>query len=235
MNPDPGMADDVDEGPVGPGPERDDDPARRAAAAVRAAAHLLAGRDLTVAQLDELAGRFVGWGAAVGDAPVRDKRTFMVGRGGLAEFMLTGVPQPAPPDGSVLRFDELSCIGGPSSGTSMGFTYRRDGDETVAETVFGRAFEGPPERVHGGAVAAAIDESMSLILLLVGQPAYTVQLSIAFRAAAPLEQPVRFRSRLVRREGRKLFITCEGSSDEGVFAEAEGLFVLAPPLVTAPG
>jgi len=128
----------------------------------------------------------------------------------------------------VLSFDELSFIGGPSSGMSMGFTYRREGDETVAETSFGRAFEGPPERVHGGAVAAAIDESMSQILLLVGQPAYTVQLSIAFRAAAPLDQPVRFRSRLVRREGRKLFITCEGSSAEGVFAEAEGLFILAP-------
>ncbi len=222
-------------GPAGRGAGHDGDPDRRAAAAMRAASHLLAGRDLTDAQLDELARRVEGWATAVDDAPVRDKRAYMVRRGGLAEFMVTGVPQPPPPEGSVLRFDELSCIGGPSSGMSMGFTYRRDGDETVAETVFGRAFEGPPERVHGGAVAAAIDESMSLILLLVGQPAYTVQLSIAFRAAAPVEQPVRFRSRLVRREGRKLFISCEGSSDEGVFAEAEGLFVLAPPLVAPPG
>ena len=70
---------------------------------------------------------------------------------------------------------------------------------------------------------------MSLVLLFVGQPAYTVRLTISFRAPAPLHRPVQFRSRLVQREGRKLFIRCEGSSDEGVFAEADGLFVLAPP------
>ncbi len=202
---------------------------------MRSVGHLLAGRELTDGQLETLATALEGWSADVNAAPLRDKRAYMVTRGGLAEFMVTGVAQPPPPDGSRLRFDELSFIGGPSSGLSMGFTYRRDGAETVAETVFGRAFEGPPDRVHGGAVAAAVDESMSLVLLLVGQPAYTVGLTIAFRAAAPVGQPVAFRSRLVRREGRKLFITCEGSSDEGVFAEGEGIFILAPPLNVAAG
>jgi acyl-coenzyme A thioesterase PaaI-like protein len=196
---------------------------------MRRAGHLLAGRDLTEAQLERLGAVLDDWCAEVADAPVRDKRQFMLARGGMAEFLRTGVPQPPPADGDELAFDEVSFIGGPSSGLSMGFTYRREGDDAVAETVFDRGFEGPPERVHGGAVAAAIDESMSLVLLFVGQPAYTVRLTISFRAPAPLHRPVRFRSRLVQREGRKLFIRCEASSDEGVFAEADGLFVLAPP------
>jgi len=206
------------------------DPGRRAAAAMRRVGHDLAGLDIDDAHLERLATLLDTWHDEVAEAPVRDKRAFMLQRGGgLARFMVTGERQPPPPDGARVVFDELSFIGGASSGLSMGFAFRRDGEEMVAETSFGRGFEGPPDRVHGGAVAAAVDEAMSQVLHLVGQPAYTVQLSLSFRAPAPLGRPVTFRSRLERQEGRKLFIGCEGSSGEGVFVQGEGLFILAPP------
>lgn len=203
--------------------------ARRAAAQLRRAGHAMVGRELSDAQLARLAELLSPWCDEAEAAPGRDKRTFLLGRGGMAEFMRTGVVQPPPEDGSTLYFDDLSFVGGALNGFSMGFRYRREGDETVAETSFGPAFEGPPDRVHGAVVSAAMDEAMSLVLLLVGQPAYTANLTVRFRAAAPLDQPVQFRSRLVERDGRKLRITCEATSAEGVFAEADGLFILAPP------
>jgi acyl-coenzyme A thioesterase PaaI-like protein len=203
--------------------------ARRAAAALRRAGDTVTGRRLSGPQLERLAGVVEAWCDDVATAAPWDKREVLLAQGGMAEYMLTGMPQPAPPDGSELIFDEVSFVGGASSGVSMGFRYRRDGDEAVAETVFGPAFEGPPGRVHGGAVAGAMDEVLSLMLLFIGQPAYTVNLVVRFRSAAPLGEPVVFRSRLVGRDGRKLSVAAEGSSAEGVFAEAEALFVLAPP------
>lgn len=37
-------------------------------------------------------------------------------------------------------------------------TFRREGDEIVADVRFGRAFEGAPGRVYGGIVAAIFND-----------------------------------------------------------------------------
>ena len=101
----------------------------------------------------------------------------------------------------------------------------RDGDTAVATTTLGPAFEGAPGRAHGGVVGAILDETMGYVLPIIGEMAYTANLSIDYIAPAPLGVEVTFTARLRDRADRKLWIEAVGESADGVFVRAEALFL----------
>lgn len=101
----------------------------------------------------------------------------------------------------------------------------REGEEAVCHVTLGPAFEGAPGRAHGGIVAALIDETMGLVLSIVGTPGFTGRLTVTYRAPTPLGQPLEVRSRLAGRDGRKMTITAEMRSGQQLLAQAEGLFI----------
>ena len=79
--------------------------------------------------------------------------------------------------------------------------------------------------VHGGAVGAILDETMGYLLPIIGEMAYTANLSIDYIAPAPLGVEVSFTARLRDRADRKLWIEAVGESEDGVFVRAEALFL----------
>jgi acyl-coenzyme A thioesterase PaaI-like protein len=132
-------------------------------------------------------------------------------------------------------------VSGAANPTAADVIFRRDGDEIVAEVRFGPAFEGAPGRVHGGMVAAVFDDVTGGALALARAPAYTARLSVDYLAPVPVDVPVEFRTRLERRDGRKLHVTCVARHGTEVVARAEALFIAMPPgsvpasrVVTAP-
>jgi acyl-coenzyme A thioesterase PaaI-like protein len=112
-------------------------------------------------------------------------------------------------------------------GNPMGIAARlwREGDEAVCHVTLGAAFEGAPGRAHGGVVAALIDETMGLVLSVIGTPGFTGRLSVTYRAPTPLLRPLEVRARLAERTGRKMTITAELRTDGELLAQAEGLFI----------
>jgi acyl-coenzyme A thioesterase PaaI-like protein len=118
-----------------------------------------------------------------------------------------------------------SVVSGRTNPMGIGVHVIRCGDSAVATTVLGEAFEGAPGRAHGGIVGAIIDEAMGYVLPILGEMAYTANLTIDYVAPAPLGETITVTARLRDRAGRKLWIEAVGESARGVFVRAEALFL----------
>jgi acyl-coenzyme A thioesterase PaaI-like protein len=121
------------------------------------------------------------------------------------------------------------AVAGPANPTSVRLDVHRVGDEAVAAVSFGPAFEGALGRVHGGMVAAVIDDFTGFVLAMVGEPGFTGRLSVSYYHPVPIETTIELRARLARREGRKLFVDAEGRLGDRVLVRAEALMIVVDP------
>jgi acyl-coenzyme A thioesterase PaaI-like protein len=131
-------------------------------------------------------------------------------------------------EGATLGFPD-GLVGGQANPMGLGAAMRREGDEAVLRVTLGRAFEGAPGRSHGGVVATLLDETMGMVLSIVGSPAFTGRLTVNYRRPTPINRPLVCRARLLDREGRKLTIGAELHDGDQLLADAEGLFVTVNP------
>lgn len=144
----------------------------------------------------------------------------------LPENMKRGLFEGAPPDGARIDHFPDCVISGHANPLGVAIVVHREGDEAVARVTLGPAFEGAPGRAHGGVVAGIFDDVLGNVLTIVEQPAFTGELTIRYLAPTPLGVELEFRGRLIRREGRKLWIEGECTAPEGTkVAQAAGLFI----------
>lgn len=90
---------------------------------------------------------------------------------------------------------------------------------------FGAAYEGPPNTVHGGYLAATFDELLGLAQSLGGDPGMTGLLTVRYRRPTPLGVELRLEGTLDRTDGRKRFTSGRLWAGDELTAEAEGLFI----------
>ena len=213
----------------GHGPDGDDiaagtvvSPARLEAAAVlRRLGHAIVGHEVGDELFERVTATASGLLSDIEASPPRRRPTLNMSRD------LFVVP---PPEGGVRGSHFTDCIvTGPANPMGVAARIRRDGDDAVLESTLGDAFEGAPQRAHGGMVAALFDEAMGFVLSIVCTPAFTGRLSVTYRAPVPIGVPLQFRARLAGRDGRKLRITGEARHGEQLLAEAEALFVAVDP------
>lgn len=107
------------------------------------------------------------------------------------------------------------------------------GDRVLAHVHFGAAYEGPPGCVHGGYVAAVFDELLGAAQTLSDSAGMTARLIVNYRRPTPLRTDLVIEGRLVRVDGRKVFVEATCTAGGEVTAEAEGLFVTVDPNVLA--
>jgi acyl-coenzyme A thioesterase PaaI-like protein len=126
------------------------------------------------------------------------------------------------------RFDHSPFIG-LSNPMSPPMVVDYDDDGVICEVTFGSAYEGPPNCVHGGYVAAAFDEVLGATQSLSGAQGMTARLVVNYRSPTPLHTPLRILGQFERREGRKIFVAGQMFAGERLTAEAEGLFIAFDP------
>jgi acyl-coenzyme A thioesterase PaaI-like protein len=97
--------------------------------------------------------------------------------------------------------------------------------EVRARCTFTAAHSGSPSRVHGGVVAAALDEVVGVAAAAAGASGMTVALNVTLEAGTPFGVPVDIVGRYVRSEGRKRYASGEVRVDGNVTARAELLCV----------
>jgi uncharacterized protein (TIGR00369 family) len=117
-----------------------------------------------------------------------------------------------------------------SSGLNLRF-YETGPGEVTTEITTPERFQGFPGVVHGGVVAAILDETASRAAMA-GNPArfmYTAKLEISYRKPTPVGVLIRATGRVSRHHGRLAKATAELRLPDGtVTAEAEGLFAEVP-------
>ena len=90
---------------------------------------------------------------------------------------------------------------------------------------FGDVYEGPPGHVHGGFVAAILDEVLGAAQASTDQPGMTARLEVQYLAPTPLHTDLRAVGWIERVEGRKIFAVGEVRDGDRVTAKAQGLFL----------
>lgn len=121
-----------------------------------------------------------------------------------------------------------TCLGcGPDAAEGYHLKVRRDGDEIVARHVFEDRHSGAPGIAHGGAVATVVDDVLGFLLYVVRAPGVTRRLEVDYLKPVLTGVPYTVRARLDRRDGRKIWVSCECTDPDGVPAfRAVGLFIV---------
>ncbi|MCP4677591.1 MAG: PaaI family thioesterase [Deltaproteobacteria bacterium] len=105
--------------------------------------------------------------------------------------------------------------------------YRRDEDGSLLGRVwFGPEAEGPPGFVHGGALAAVLDEALGGVAWMSGHPVVSVRLSTKNLRPLPLDSIVTVEARVERVQGSKVYTAGSIFDDAGnKYSEGESLYI----------
>jgi acyl-coenzyme A thioesterase PaaI-like protein len=121
-----------------------------------------------------------------------------------------------------------TCFGcGPDAEAGLHAVARKVGDEVHCTYTFTSRHEGAPGIAHGGAVAALVDDVCGGLLFVVREPAVTRTLNVEYLKPVLVGVTYELVAKVDRREGRKLFITCEGRDAKGTLTfRGGGLFLV---------
>jgi acyl-coenzyme A thioesterase PaaI-like protein len=132
--------------------------------------------------------------------------------------------QQRPPDSDAFA----KCFGcGPRHPDGLFVRAFRTDTGVLSPIVVSRRYEGPPGAVHGGIVAAYMDEILGAAAYRgTGKASVTGELTVRYVAPAPLEAPLLGRGHMVTDHGRYIDVegTIEQLSDGRVVARARGRF-----------
>jgi acyl-coenzyme A thioesterase PaaI-like protein len=185
---------------------------REIAEAVRVLCHALGGSQASPERMRDLAAQLRGHGEALRDAEP------------------TSAPSPSGGPSMVPGMDDFhdrGPIAGRANPLAPPATLGVDRDAAIVagEVSFGPAFEGAPGIVHGGFVAAVLDEALGMASALSGRACMTAELTTRFRSHTPISAPLRIEARLVSVDGRKVQTSGEIIDGDTVLAEASGVFI----------
>ena len=198
-------------------PDREADARAWAGKAVRDIGHALVGRQASVELIDRVSTTL---DELVHELSAGAPRS----RPGRTEGEWADVPQEGV---DITSYDERP-VSGRSSPWGLDLRVRREGDEIVATCTLRAAHEGAPGRSHGGVVAALFDDVYGFVLNLIGEAAFTGELSVRYEAGVPIGVPIECRVRLSEREGRKLYMTGELLHDGAVLVRSKATFITIP-------
>jgi acyl-coenzyme A thioesterase PaaI-like protein len=198
-------------------PDREADARAWAGKAVRDIGHALVGHQASVELIDRVSTTLdeLVHELSAGATRSRPGRT----EGEWAEVPQEGV--------DITSYDERP-VSGRGSPWGLDIRVRREGDEIVATCTLRAAHEGAPGRSHGGVVAALFDDVYGFVLNLIGEAAFTGELSVRYEAGVPIGVPIECRVRLSERDGRKLYMTGEVRHDEVVLVRSKATFITIP-------
>jgi acyl-coenzyme A thioesterase PaaI-like protein len=93
---------------------------------------------------------------------------------------------------------------------------------------FDERHQSAPGLVHGGLVAAALDEACGLLATWYRFPNVTGRLFVNYRRPVPINTELLVRANLEREHGRRIYIEGELVDGDDILADAQGAFVHVP-------
>ncbi|MDD2557989.1 MAG: hotdog domain-containing protein [Desulfuromonas sp.] len=132
-------------------------------------------------------------------------------------------------DAAALVGESLRFVSGEPDGDRFRVRYYKDAQQQLQARIwFGPETQGPPEHVHGGAMAAVFDEALGLAAWAAGYSVVVGNLNVSFRNLLPIRQVATLESSIASVAGRKVLVKGILSSGDTVFAEAECLCITIP-------
>jgi acyl-coenzyme A thioesterase PaaI-like protein len=98
----------------------------------------------------------------------------------------------------------------------------------VASVRFDERHQAGPGLVHGGIVAAALDEACGLLATWYRFPTVTVRIFVRYRRPAPINTELQLRADVERAHGRRIHVRGVLSDGDEPLAEARAAFLHVP-------
>jgi acyl-coenzyme A thioesterase PaaI-like protein len=147
----------------------------------------------------------------------------------LDHWLHTPEPGDTPADLPFLALED-TFVSGDRTGHRFRVRYYRVGQSAhlLGKILFGAGAQGPPGHVHGGAMAAILDEAMGGVAWMGGHPVVAANLEVAFRRMLPLSTPCVVEAEIVAVDGRKITTrgTVRDRDGTAVFSEGTALFIV---------
>src|SRR3954471_2371340 len=119
------------------------------------------------------------------------------------------------------------CLGcGPDNPATLGLRMRPESDGVAGTVAFNAVHEGAPGFAHGGAVAAALDDALGMLLMRLRRPAVTRRLQGRYERPCFVGRRYEVTARCERTEGRKLWLTSELRDGDQRVAHGHALFIV---------
>ena len=120
---------------------------------------------------------------------------------------------------------ELNAVAGMSNPLSPGLNMWFEDGVALGTVRCGYAYEGPPNHVHGGFVAAIFDQFMGMAQLMGKAPGMTGTLKVRYLRPTPLNIKLELRAELQKVDGRKTLMAATMYAEDQLTATCEALFV----------
>jgi len=120
---------------------------------------------------------------------------------------------------------ELNAVGGWSNPLSPGLNMWIDDGKAYGTVRCGYAYEGPPGHIHGGFLAAILDQFLGMAQLAGGIPGMTGSLEIRYLSPTPLNTDLTLEATTESAGDRKTRVRGEIRNGNQVTATAVGLFI----------
>jgi acyl-coenzyme A thioesterase PaaI-like protein len=109
--------------------------------------------------------------------------------------------------------------------------YLQDDGSVKGTVTLPSGYDGAPLHVHGGVLAALLDEAMAGVIWANGKRVMSANLTLNYRKPAPIGVSLTFIGRIDSVEGRKTFTVGQVLLPSGdVAVEATGIFIEAPQM-----
>lgn len=116
-----------------------------------------------------------------------------------------------------------------SEGDRVRLVYFRQPGEPIlfAKAWFGSKTMGPPGHVHGGAMAATLDEAMGAVCWMNGHPVVAATITISFLEMLPIQTETIVKATIDKIDGRKIHLRATLTDPTGrTIATGTGLFIV---------
>ena len=127
-------------------------------------------------------------------------------------------------------------VSGNCNAVSPQMKYLQGDHYLLGKVTFDSAYEGPPSLVHGGYIAACMDEMFGIAVSHsdIKEPCMTGTMKVIYRAPVPLHQEITYKAWAEKEEGRKVFAKCTVHDNKGnLCCEGEAIFLKIDPSIYA--
>jgi acyl-coenzyme A thioesterase PaaI-like protein len=120
---------------------------------------------------------------------------------------------------------ELNALDGKSNPIAAPIIVWIEDERVLGKATMGWQYEGPPNCVHGGFIAALFDQFLGIGQKITKQPGFTGTLTTKYLKPTPLNTELRLEGWVDKIEGRKNFLVGEMWAGDVLTATCEGIFI----------
>ncbi|GAB3205854.1 PaaI family thioesterase [Marinactinospora thermotolerans] len=129
------------------------------------------------------------------------------------------------PDGRIEYNTLTNLVSGPVNPTAPPLELTEADGGLRGEVTLNGTYQGPPGLVHGGWIAAMLDQALGAAAGVAGMPGLTANLTVDYRKPTPLNAPLTVTSRVTGTERRKVFVSAEIRHNGEITAEGTAIMV----------